>query len=67
MTDQKHPEGCMCDTCERLREREYMKEYHPERHRELQHIRGQDSDPDPVQQRIPDGMTERQARRAGYI
>jgi hypothetical protein len=65
--DEQHPDGCMCEDCKRFRERETMKECYPEEHRRLKHIRGQDSEPDPVLRKIPDGMSEREARARGYI
>lgn len=65
--DETHPEGCMCESCKRFREREIMKSCYPEEHRRLQHIRGQDSEPDPVLSKIPEGMTERDARARGLI
>lgn len=67
MTDDQHPNRCQCEDCKRFRERERMKESYPERHRRLKHIRGADSEPDPVQKQIPDGMSERRARMEGYI
>lgn len=68
MTDDKqHPDGCMCDDCKRFRERARMKESYPEEHQRLKLIRGQDSEPDPVLSKIPDGMSEREARAEGYI
>jgi hypothetical protein len=44
-----------------------MKESYPEEHQRLKHIRGQDSEPDPVLSNISDGMREREARAEGYI
>jgi len=57
----------MCDPCQRFRERQAMRECYPEEHRRMKHVRGQDSEPDPVLSRIPDGMSEREARALGYI
>jgi hypothetical protein len=65
--DGEHPEGCMCERCKRFRERRRMKEDYPEHHRRMKFIRGQDSEPDPVLSKIPDGMSEREARARGYL
>lgn len=68
MTDNKeHPEGCMCEKCKHFRARERMKSSYPEEHRRLRHIRGEDSEPNPVLSRIPPGWTEREARAEGLI
>jgi hypothetical protein len=65
--DEQHPNGCMCKDCKRFRERRRIRDSYPAWHRRLKHIRGQDSEPDPVQRKIPDGMSERRARMEGYI
>lgn len=65
--DETHPDGCMCEDCKRFRERERMRESYPEEHRRLKQVRGQDSEPDPVLSKIPEGMTEREARAEGYL
>jgi hypothetical protein len=67
MNDEQHPEGCMCDPCKQHRHNDRMRECYPEEHRRQRIIRGRDSEPDPVLSKIPDGMTEREARAAGYL
>jgi hypothetical protein len=42
-----------------------MRECWPEEHRLQRFIKGADSEP--MEGRIPEGMTEREARDAGYI
>jgi hypothetical protein len=67
MSDEAHPDGCMCEDCKHMRARRDRKRDFPEWQRQLNHIRGQDSEPDPVLSRIPEGMTERDARARGLI
>lgn len=67
MDDSEHPDGCMCESCKRFRQRETMRSCYPEEHRRLKHVRGQDSEPDPVLSKIPEGMTEREARARGLL
>lgn len=65
--DDAHPEGCRCERCKRFRDRARMTECYPEEQRRLRHVRGQDSEPDPVLGNVPPDMTERQARALGLI
>jgi hypothetical protein len=44
-----------------------MLDCHPEEHRQQRFIKGRDSTPTDLERRIPDGMTERDVRAAGYI
>jgi len=67
MDEEPHPDGCMCEDCKDFRALQEMRDGYPERARELSHIRGQDSEPDPYLSGIPEGMTERDARAHGYI
>jgi septal ring factor EnvC (AmiA/AmiB activator) len=67
MSDEVHPKKCRCEKCKRYRQRTRMKESYPERHRQLKHRRGQDSEVDDVIQSIPENMTEREARARGLI
>lgn len=64
MSDDTHPDGCKCEDCERLREREQMKECYPEEHRRLRHERGKDSEPRRPTD-IPNGMSDREAIERG--
>lgn len=57
----------MCEDCKQMRHMKTMRECYPEREREMRHIMGQDSEPDPVLSQIPEGMSEREARVRGYI
>ena len=63
--EEPHPEGCMCDPCKTHRHNDMMLDCHPEEHRQQRFIKGRDSTP--IEGRIPDDMTERDARAAGYI
>lgn len=66
MTDKKpHPEDCRCERCKAHRHQDMMRDSYPEEERRQRHIKGQDSEP--LEPRIPDGMTERDARQAGLI
>jgi hypothetical protein len=65
--DETHPEGCQCEPCKTYRHNEMMNESYPEEARRQKHIKGQDSEPDPVLSKIPEGMSERDARARGLI
>ena len=65
--EETHPDGCMCDPCKTHRRNDMMRDCHPEAHRQQRVIKGRDSTPSDPERRIPDGMTERDARAAGYI
>lgn len=65
--DETHPDGCMCEPCKTFRHNAMMKESYPEEHRRQRIVKGRDSTPNEVERRIPEGMTERDARAAGYL
>jgi hypothetical protein len=65
--DKTHPTGCMCEPCLTHRHNDMMKESYPEEHRRQKLVKGRDSTPDDIERRIPEGMTERDARAYGYI
>jgi len=44
-----------------------MRDCCPEEHRQQRITKGRDSTPSDLERRIPAGMTERDARAAGYI
>jgi len=65
--DETHPSGCMCEPCKTHRHNDMMQDCHPEEHRQQRIIKGRDSTPSDPERRIPEGMSERDARAAGHI